>query len=73
MPPILSGGLYEHIMVISLRHTPLLGILLLASPFLAAQDGGKSYKISQYIRKQHSPPALLYRLLIRPWLKKEHT
>jgi len=33
--------------------------------------------ISDYIREQHapgtavSPPALLYRLLIRPWLKKE--
>jgi hypothetical protein len=29
--------------------------------------------ISQYIRQQHSPEnnALLYRLLVRPWLKKE--
>lgn len=35
--------------------------------------------ISNYIREQHapgtavSPPALLYRLLIRPWLKKKNS
>lgn len=27
--------------------------------------------ISEYIRQQHRPDILLYRLLVRPWLKKE--
>ena len=38
----------------------------------ADESDPRNAEISQYIRQQHSPPVLLYRLLICPWLKKKN-
>jgi hypothetical protein len=37
----------------------------------ADESDPRNAAISEYIRQQHRPDILLYRLLVRPWLKKE--
>jgi len=37
----------------------------------ADESAPRNAAISEYIRQQHRPDILLYRLLVRPWLKKE--